>query len=70
MIETALQMALQQSKVYHKMQEVFLLFEEGKLKGQQELKLSGAGLQKALQGKNCEKLYHFKMFQGLTVNAL
>ena len=63
-------MALQPAAIYHLMQKVYTLFEQGKLKGQQETKLSGAGLQKALQGKNCAKLYHFKMFQGLEVHII
>ena len=60
-------MALQSSEVYHLLQDVFSLFEHGKLKGQQQHKLKGAGLQKALQGKYNAKLQHFKMFQGLKV---
>ena len=62
-------MALQPASVYHLLQKVFTLFEEGELKWQQAVRLSGAGLQKALQGKNCAKLYHFKMFQGLEVHV-
>ena len=68
-IETALQMALQSPEVYHLLQEVFALFEQGELKGQQQHKLKGAALQKALQGKYSAKLLHFKMFQGLKVST-
>ncbi len=67
-VETALQMALQSPVVYHLLQKVYSVFEQGKLKGQQPHKLTGAGLQKALQGKYSAKLQHFKMFQGLKVS--
>lgn len=49
-------MALQSSEVYHLLQKVFSKFEQGHLKGQQEHKLKGTGLQKALQGKYSAKL--------------
>ena len=42
MIETAHQMALQCPLVYHLMQKMISLFEEGKLKGQEPPKLTEA----------------------------
>ena len=60
-------MALQPSAVYHKMQESFSLFEEGKLKGQKVRDMTGATLIKAMEGKLAPKLSHFKIFQGLQV---
>lgn len=62
-------MALLKGNIYHKMQEVFLKFEEGKLKGQKTRKMEGVTLQKALEGKLAPKLQHFKIFQGLQVNS-
>ncbi len=67
MIEQAIQMALLHGNIYHKMQEVFTKFEEGKLKGQKNRKMEGVTLQKALEGKLAPKLQHFKIFQGLEV---
>ena len=67
MIEQAIQMALQEAGIYHKMQNVFSLFEEGKLRGQKAVMMKGAMLQKALEGKLAPKLHHFKVFQGLDV---
>lgn len=69
MIEQAIQMALQPALIYHKMQEVFTKFEEGKLKGQKERRMKGVMLQKALEGKLAAKLPQFKMFQGLSVSV-
>ena len=60
-------MALQSPKVYHLLQKVFSLYEEGKLKGQQLHKLKGDTLQRAIQGKFSTRLRHFKAFQGLKV---
>ena len=68
MIEQAIQMALQEAGIYHKMKEVFGLYEEGKLKGQKAVTMKGAMLQKALEGKLAPKLHHFKVFQGLDVS--
>ena len=63
-------MALQCPSVYHLMQQVFSRFEEGKLKGQQPPKFTGATVRKALEGKLSAKLAHFKVFQGLKVGKL
>ena len=60
-------MALQSSTVYHLMQKVFKMYEDGEIVGQTKHTMTGSGLQKALSGKFCAKLYHFKMFQGLKV---
>ena len=60
-------MALQTSSVYHKMQAVFSLFEEGKLKGQNARVMIGLNLQKALEGP---KLHNFKIFQGIDVSVM
>lgn len=68
MIEQAIQMALQPATIYHKMQEVFAKYEDGKLKGQKERFMKGAMLQKALDGKLAAKLPQFKIFQGLSVS--
>ncbi len=65
MVEQAIQMALLPSATYHKMQKVFQLYEEGKIKGQKSRQMSGVTLQKALEGKLAAKLSHFKIFQGL-----
>lgn len=70
MVEQAIQMALQPSHVYHKMQMVFLKYEEGKLKGQKVRELKGLSLQKALEGRYAAKLPQFKVFQGLKVPFL
>ena len=67
MIQIAHQMALQCPLVYHLMQKVISLFEEGKLKGQEPPKLTGAIVWKALEGK---LLTYFKVFQGLKVGKL
>ena len=67
MIEKAIQMALLKCPIYHKMQEVFRLYEEGKLKGQRLRSMTGVTLQKALEGKLAPNLHHFKVFQGLEV---
>lgn len=60
-------MALLKGNIYCKMQEVFIKFEEGRLKGQKTRKIEGVTLQKALEGKLAAKLQHFKIFQGLEV---
>ena len=62
-------MALLKSTVYNKMQTVFTLFEEGKLRGQKVREMKGVTLQKALEGKLAPKLHHFKIFQGIDVSA-
>ena len=67
MVEQAIQMALQPCCIYHKMQQVFLNYEEGSLKGQKSRELKGLTLQKALEGKFAAKLTQFKVFQGLKV---
>ncbi len=64
----AIQMALLPSSIYHKMQEVFTQYEEGKLKGQKQRKMTNANMKKALDGHFSPKLYHFKPFQGLQVS--
>ena len=67
MVEQAIQMALQPCSIYHKMQQVFLQYEEGTLKGQKSRELKGLTLQKALEGRFAAKLTQFKVFQGLKV---
>ena len=67
MIEQAIQMALQSCSIYHKMQQVFLKYEEGSLKGQKSRELKGVTQQKALEGRFAAKLTQFKVFQGLKV---
>ena len=67
MIEQAIQMALLRGNIYSKMQDVFLKYEEGTLKGQKPRIMEGVTLQKALEGKLAPKLQHFKIFQGLEV---
>ena len=67
MVEQAIQMALQPSQVYHKMQAVFQHFEDGTLKGQKKRQMMGITLQKAIEGKFAAKLPQFKIFQGLKV---
>lgn len=69
MIEQAIQMALQPATIYHKMQDVFVKYEEGKLKGQKERSMKGPILQKAIEGKLAAKLPQFKIFQGLSVSV-
>ena len=56
--------------IYRYSSKVFALYEEGKLKGQQQHKLKGGTLQKALQGKFSARLNHFKVFQGLKVSVI
>lgn len=68
MIDQAIQMVLLPGCIYHKMQEVFRLFEEGKLKGQKPRVMKGVTLKKALEGKLAPKLPQFKVFQGLDVS--
>lgn len=68
MIDQAIQMALLKHSIYRKMQTVFTMFEEGKLKGQKQREMKGVILQKALEGKLAPKLHHFKIFQGLDVS--
>ncbi len=67
MVEQAIQMALQPPSSYHKMQRAFCMYEEGQAKGQKAREMTGATLQKALEGKLAPKLTHFKIFQGLQV---
>ena len=67
MVEQAIQMALQPSPIYHKMQSVFRRYEEGQLKGQKPREIKGLNLQKALEGRFAPKLPQFKLFQGLQV---
>ena len=64
MVEQGIQMAIHPSSIYHKMQMVFSLYEEGKLMGQ---KVHEMTLQKALEGRLAPKLPQFKIFQGLKV---
>ena len=67
MVEQAIQMELQPSIIYPKMQMAFSLFEEGKLKGQRPKELKGLAVKKALEGRYAPKLSQFKVFQGLKV---
>lgn len=67
MINQAIQMALQKGSIYHKMQQVFDMYEEGRLKGQNVRNMKGATLKKALEGRLAPKLQQFKIFQGLEV---
>ena len=61
-------MAIQSSVVYHCMQKVFCMFEDGKLKGQKEsTRKTVIGRKKALQGHFSVKAHQFKVFQGLQV---
>ena len=60
-------MAIQPSSIYHKMQRVFSLYEEGKLMGQKVHEMAGVTLQKALERRLAPKLPQFKIFQGLKV---
>ena len=69
MIDQAIQVAIQKSSVYHKMQMVFGLFEEGKLKGQKRREMKGVMMQKALEGRLAPKLHHFIIFQGIGVSG-
>ena len=64
----AIQLAMLPAQTYHKMQQVFSMYEEGKLKGQKQHKMSQANIRKALDGQFSLKLYHFKPFQGLQVS--
>ena len=67
MVEQAIQMALQPSAIYHKMQRVFSMYENSTLKGQKVRVMSGITLQKAFEGKLAPKLPQFQVFQGLQV---
>lgn len=50
------------------MKTVFIMFEEGKLKGKKERDLDDPDvLQKSLDGALSARLTHFKVFQGLEV---
>ena len=69
MIEQAIQMALQPSHVYHKMQLGFHRYEAGTLKDQKPREMKGLTLLRALEGKFAPKLTQFKVFQGLKVNV-
>lgn len=69
MVEQAIQMATQTCVVYHKMQLVFQMFEDGSLKGQKKREMNGITLQKALEGKLAPKLSQSKVFQGLKVHV-
>ena len=64
----AIQMALLPAQTYLKMQRVFSMYEEGKLKGQKQRKMSQANIRKVLDGKFSQKLYHFKPFKDLQVS--
>ncbi len=68
MVEQAIQMANNKASIYHKLQAVFIMFEEGKLKGQKKREMKGVALQRALEGKHAAKLHQFKIFQGLDVS--
>lgn len=60
MVEQGIQMAIQSSvAVYHRIQRVFTLYEEGKLKGQTLHEMVGITLQKALEGRLVPKLPQF-----------
>jgi predicted XRE-type DNA-binding protein len=69
-VETAIQMAIQQSKVYHLMQQAFKMFEEGELKSQKNRAAhkTEVSKKKAMQGHFSAKIHHFKVFQGLQVS--
>lgn len=69
MVEQAIQMATLTTSIYHKMQAVFAMFEEGKLKGQKKREMKGVVVQRALEGKYAAKLHQFKIFQGLDVSC-
>lgn len=63
MVEQAIQMATQPASVYRKMQAVFALYEEGKLKDQKVHQMTGRTLQKAIEGRfapNCISSRSFK----------
>lgn len=61
-------MALQFPAVYHLMQKVFSMFEDGKLRDQKEkTRKTEVGRKKALQGHFSVKAHQFKLFQGLQV---
>ena len=61
-------MSLQPPNVYHLMQKVFTMYEEGTLKGKKTRDLENPEiLQKSLEGALSPKLTHFKIFQGLQV---
>ncbi len=58
MVEQAIQMAVIPAHMYHKMQSVLTLFEEGKLTGQKPRQMTGITLQKALEETLAPKLSH------------
>lgn len=70
MVEQAIQMAIQPSPVYHKMQQVFLLHEHGQLKGEKLREMKGSAINKGMDGKFSAKLTDFKIFQGLQVRRV
>ena len=63
-------MALQPPAIYHKMQKMFTMYEEGKLKDQKKRMMTGSTLQMAIEGKLAPKLHQFKVFQGLKVSHI
>lgn len=64
-------MALQPPNVYHLMQSVFGMHEEGRLKGQKfRTNKTEISKKKAMQGQYSAKIHQFKMFQGLLVIAM
>ena len=66
-VDTAIQMAVQPSSIYHKVQGLFAMIEEGNIKKTRELK--GRNLLRAIEGKLSANSGHFKMFQGLSVHS-
>ena len=66
-MEGAIQMALQPTEVYDRMQNVFELFENHQLKGQRKPRRDDVTFQKMMEGQYSAKLYQFKPFQGLKV---
>ena len=56
MVEQAIQMAIQPSPVYHKMQMAFSMYEDGQLKGQKSREMKGVAIQKGMEGKFSAKL--------------
>ncbi len=70
-VETTIQMAIQPSSIYHKMQEVFDKYENGQLKKQKiHSRKSEIGKKKFMQGHYSAKVHHFKVFQGLKVSSI